>query len=177
MQGQILMVDDDKNVLRAFLRILRDAPYRILTAESAQQALEIFGRENIDVIVSDQYMRGMNGTHLLAHLREFYPGTVRILLTGQPQLQIAMDAINSGEIFRFLVKPCPSDALKKAIADAFHFRRTQSQGQALLKTLNETVQSLGPEIFEPLDNPQKPRVAAGPADRHNDAVLDFSIDE
>lgn len=148
MSGQILMVDDDVNVLRAFQRILRKAPYRVLLAESAPQALEIFAHEQIDIVVSDQYMRGMQGTHLLAHLREFFPGTVRILLTGQPQLQTAMEAINSGEIFRFLVKPCPAKELKQAIADAFQFRRTQMQGQALLKTLNDTVQSLGPEIFE-----------------------------
>lgn len=147
MVGRVLMVDDDDNVLRAFQRILRNAPYEILVANSATRALALLEAQHVDVVVADQFMRGMSGTQLLTHLREVVPGAVRILLTGQPRLDLAIDAINSGEIFRFLTKPCPGTLLKKAIAEAFRFQRDQAQGQALLKTLNDTVESLDTDFL------------------------------
>jgi two-component system probable response regulator PhcQ len=106
MQHTILIVDDEP----AITQILRDAlsrePYVILTAGSAEQALHLLARKQVDVIISDEKMPGMSGSEFLAVVRKKYPDTIRMILTGQGSLESAMHAINEGEIYRFFTKPC-----------------------------------------------------------------------
>ena len=99
-------------------RNLHREPFTVLTATSAIQALEVLDGMPIDVVVSDEQMPVMRGTEFLVKARKEYPSAVRILLTGKATVNTAVEAVNSGQIFKFLTKPCPPDVLAKAIRHA-----------------------------------------------------------
>jgi two-component system probable response regulator PhcQ len=90
--------------------MLKDAfsrePYNILCADSAEEALPILAREQVDVVISDEKMPGMSGSEFLSLVRQEYPDTIRIILTGYGSLESAIRAINEGEIYRLFTKPC-----------------------------------------------------------------------
>ena len=117
-KGIVLFVDDDLNFTRAIKRSLRQEPFEVLTANSAAEGLEILEKKPVDVIVSDERMPGMSGSEFLAVVRRRYPRTTRILLTGYATLDAAVRAINDGEIYRFLTKPCHSQDLAQIIRNA-----------------------------------------------------------
>jgi response regulator RpfG family c-di-GMP phosphodiesterase len=110
----ILLTDDDHSALAAYKRRLR-RHFRLATASSAQDAIGIMQAELPDAVVSDLHMPEMNGVSLLTEVRRMAPKAVRILLTGQPDVSHMINAINTGEIFRLLVKPCASDDIIAAI--------------------------------------------------------------
>lgn len=120
MADRILCVDDDPNILEGYKRQLRKE-FELATAVGPEQGLQMVTEQGpFAVVVSDLQMPGMNGVEFLAHVRSHEPDTVRMLLTGNAELQAAIDAINQGQIFRFLTKPCTSEllggALKAALA-------------------------------------------------------------
>ena len=106
MSEKILLVDDEPNIIASLKRSLRKEKFDIFSANSALEALSLLEKTNIDVVISDEQMPGMLGSEFLALVRKKYPETVRIILTGQASLQAAIRAINQGEIYRFLMKPC-----------------------------------------------------------------------
>ena len=109
MKPRILLVDDDPLLLAGLKRQLR-RHFRIETAPGGAEALALVqGEEPFMVVVSDYRMPGMNGNQFLAQVREISPDTIRIMLTGFADVGAAVDAINEGQIFRFLNKPCPSE--------------------------------------------------------------------
>jgi response regulator RpfG family c-di-GMP phosphodiesterase len=110
----ILLTDDDHSALAAYKRRLR-RHFRLATASSAQDAIGIMQAELPDAVVSDLHMPEMNGVSLLTEVRRMAPKAVRILITGQPDVPHMVNAINTGEIFRLLVKPCASDDIVAAI--------------------------------------------------------------
>jgi DNA-binding NtrC family response regulator len=107
---RILLVDDEPALTSGLVRALMDEPYVFFTAESGSEALEILANEPIDVIVSDDKMPGMQGTELLARVRQHYPLVVRLILTGNASVESAMKAIHDGWVYQYLHKPChPAD--------------------------------------------------------------------
>jgi YesN/AraC family two-component response regulator len=114
----ILCVDDEPEVLEGLRRTLRREPYRLLTATSAGEALHLIATESVDVIVSDIDMPGTNGLELVARIRREHPEIVRLLLTGDASLEAALNAINQGEVHRFLTKPWDKDQLRRTLHDA-----------------------------------------------------------
>jgi PAS domain S-box-containing protein len=118
MAHTVLFVDDDLGVLSALVRRLRKEPFQIRTATSAEEGLAVLARTPIDLVVSDWRMPGMSGTEFLAKVAKEYPDCVRIMLTGEPSLAVAMGAINNGEVYRFLSKPYDADALAAIIRAA-----------------------------------------------------------
>jgi len=115
MQTKVLLVDDDARVTEALQRVLSQEGYEISSAHSAEEALEILRQKSVDVIVSDEQMPGLSGSELLTIVRHSYPDIVRIILTGQASLEAAIRAINKGEVYRFLTKPCNRQDLTTAI--------------------------------------------------------------
>src|SRR4051812_31777786 len=114
MTPTILLVDDDVRVISALQRSLyRD--YRIEIAAGASDALTALTQGSYAVIVSDLKMPGMSGIDLLTTVKTAYPDTVRVLLTGEADLDAAIAAVNDGNVFRFLTKPCPQELLKKTL--------------------------------------------------------------
>ena len=115
----LLIVDDEPNVVNALRRLLRRDDYRVLTAASADQAMELLALHDVQVVLADQRMPQVSGTELLARVKEMYPDTVRIVLSGYTDLQTVTDSINQGAIFKFLTKPWDDDLLREHIREAF----------------------------------------------------------
>ena len=115
--SDVLLVDDDANLLRGISRALRNEPFRVWTARSAEEALAAVKSRPIGVIVSDERMPGASGTELLAWIARECPEVVRIIMTGYTTPETTMRAVNEGRVFRFFSKPLSTDELAKAICD------------------------------------------------------------
>ncbi|MBJ6136578.1 EAL domain-containing protein [Marinobacter litoralis] len=115
----LLLLDDEANILRAMTRILRRDGYRILSTTSVQEAFEMLAANNVQVIVSDQRMPEMSGTEFLSQVKDIYPNTVRIVLSGYTDLRSVTDAINEGAIYKFLTKPWDDQQIRDHIKRAF----------------------------------------------------------
>ena len=115
MSERILFVDDDPNLLAAVERNFR-RKFQLDTAEGGEAGLaKITGSGPYAVVVSDRQMPGMDGIQFLTNVRQKAPDTVRIMLTGNVDLEHAVKVVNEGNIFRFLIKPCPQEVLGKAL--------------------------------------------------------------
>ena len=143
MNRRILCVDDEANVLQALdCSLCRD--FDISTASSGAEALDIL-RDNppYAVIVSDMRMPGMSGAELLSRAKERCPDTVRILLTGQADMNDAIAAVNRGGIFRYLCKPCPTSLITESLeAGIEQHRLVTAEKQLLENTLSGVVKIL-----------------------------------
>lgn len=115
----LLLVDDEENILRALRRTLRKENYNILTCTSAQEAFELLALNNVHVIISDQRMPGMTGTEFLNKVKDIYPNTIRMVLSGFTDLKSVTEAINQGAIYKYLTKPWDDNILSESIQQAF----------------------------------------------------------
>lgn len=131
----VLFVDDDPNLLQGLRRALRREAYEIVTADNPAAALRLLDTRPIDVVVSDESMPGMSGTEFLARVRAEHPDTIRILLTGHATLKVAVRAINDGEVYRLLTKPCDPADLGFTISQALQRRMLLLETQRLLRTV------------------------------------------
>jgi len=143
MVEKILFVDDDPNILSAYQRQLRKQ-FTIDTVLGGELGLEaIATRGPFAVIVADMRMPGMDGVQFLAKVRERVPDSVRIMLTGNADQQTAIDAVNEGNIFRFLTKPCPPDIISKALtAGIEQYRLVVAEKELLEQTLKGSIKVL-----------------------------------
>lgn len=140
---RILCVDDEANILKAIQRSLRKK-FAISTAGSGKEGLEVLQREGpFEVVVSDMKMPEMNGALFLKHVRKLSPHTVRLLLTGFADIDSVVSAVNQGNIYRFLSKPCPAQVLAAAIDDAVAQHRLLTSQKVLLEqTLKGSIKAL-----------------------------------
>ncbi len=115
----LLIVDDEENVLHAIRRLLHGEAYRILLAASGADALELLGKNDVGVILSDQRMPGMTGTELFRRVRKMYPDIVRIILSGYSEATAITEAINQGEIYKYITKPWENSELIALLRKAF----------------------------------------------------------
>lgn len=118
----LLVIDDEPNVLRSIERTLRNEDYRLLTAASVPEAMHQLNRHEVDVVLADHRMPGGSGIDFLAHLRELYPDTVRVMLSGYTDLETMTQAINRGAVFRFIAKPWEDEDLRAHLRNAFAHR-------------------------------------------------------
>lgn len=138
----ILCVDDEREILSALQRSLRQKADRILTATSGEEGLALLEEHAPGVIVSDMRMPGMNGAEFLNRVLEFAPHTFRILLTGHADMDAAISAINRGEIHRYMHKPWDADELGHAIEQGFERHQLIQANLALTDSLSEKNQEL-----------------------------------
>lgn len=142
MENRILFVDDDQRFLSSLQRTLA-RKFAVTCAGSPQEALDLLAQEEFAVIVSDMKMPGLTGIELLSQAKETCPDMVRILFTGFADQQTAVEAINQGEIFRFLTKPCDSELLLKVLGAALRQHQLIIAERELLeKTVLGTIQTL-----------------------------------
>ena len=143
MKERILFVDDDPNILEAYQRKLQHALV-VRTAEGPHVGLrEIREKGPFAVVVADMNMPLMNGVEFLANVRELAPDTVRMMLTGNTDIRVAMQAVNDGNVFRFLTKPCPSKRMGESlIAGIKQYRLITGEKELLEGTLKGTVELL-----------------------------------
>lgn len=155
MSGKILLVDDEEMILSGFQRNLRKQ-FELETALGPLEGLEkIRTGGPFAVVVSDLKMPGMDGIQFLTTVRETSPNTIRIMLTGYADLEASMAAVNSGQVFRFLTKPCPPESLAVTLNAALDQHRLVMAEKTLLEktlrgcieVLSETIALVNPEAF------------------------------
>jgi response regulator RpfG family c-di-GMP phosphodiesterase len=155
MNNKILLVDDEINILNSFKRILRNRfPFDV--AQSGDEALALIEKNSTyAVVVSDMRMPGMDGITLLNKIKEVSPNTTRIMLTGNADQQTAIDAVNVGDVFKFMNKPCNAtnfiNTLESGVAQ---YKLVIAEKILLNKTLKETMNVLSevltivnPDVF------------------------------
>jgi response regulator RpfG family c-di-GMP phosphodiesterase len=143
MTEKILFVDDEINILESIARQLRKR-FTLQIAGGGQEALQILKDEGpFAVIVSDMRMPGMDGVQLLSAVKDLYPDTVRLMLTGNADQGTAIEAVNKGQIFKFLNKPCSTAVLVPSLALAQRqYRLITAEKELLDKTLKGSVKVL-----------------------------------
>ncbi|AMQ56388.1 hybrid sensor histidine kinase/response regulator [Algoriphagus sanaruensis] len=152
----VLYIDDEDNNLKSFKATLRK-DFKIFTAIDAEEGLRIAQEEEIHVVIADQRMPGMTGTEFFEKMVEINPDPIRILLTGYSDIASVIDAINKGEVYRFIDKPWNIEQIKNSIknaADIFFMRRELKEKnqklQKLHSEMNQFVYSLSHELRGPL---------------------------
>ncbi len=140
---RILFVDDEPLVLAGLQRQLR-TDYTILTAEGAEAGLKMMADQGpFAVVVSDMRMPRISGVQFLEQVRQEWPETIRMMLTGNADQETAIDAVNRGQIHRFLNKPCPKDNLQLALDSALaQYRLVRTERELLSETLNGSISLL-----------------------------------
>lgn len=149
MEPALLLVDDEENILSALVRLLRRDGYRILRANGGVAGLALLEKENVAVIVSDQRMPEMSGVEFLTRVKERYPQTVRIALSGYTDLNSVTAAINNGAIYKFLTKPWDDELLRRNVREAFehyHLRQENERLTVALQHANEELQALNQDL-------------------------------
>ncbi len=149
---KILCVDDERNVLKAIRRLFMDNDeYNIMIAESGEEGLQILEDEgDIKLVVSDYRMPGMTGVEFLAQVYNRWPETIRIVLSGYADTVAVVEAINLGQIYKFIPKPWNDEEIKTAISTALQHQALQLQNTKLNAELSEKNQQLE-EINENLE--------------------------
>ena len=154
MTYKILIVDDEPANLRSLERLFR-ADYEVLTADSGAEALELLGQHDVALLITDQRMPAMTGIELLQKTVPLRPRMVRIILTGYTDVDALVEAINCGQVYRYVGKPWNNDELKLTVKRALEHYETNKTyyelglaNQRLASTIHEiqriaTLGSLG----------------------------------
>ncbi len=152
LRPTILLVDDEAMVLNALQRLLlHNQEWEVLVAGSGAEALEIMARQPVALVMTDQRMPEMTGLELLRKIKEAYPDTVRMVLTGYAEMDVVVNAINQGEVYRFLTKPWKYKELLETVqAGLQHYReqtvRYSEISKQLVRANLETVMALAEAI-------------------------------
>lgn len=149
---RILLLDDEKNVLAALTRSIKQL-YAIseLVIESfsdAKPAIERIAMVDFDFVVSDYHMPGMNGIDFLRIVKELRPDTIRLMLSASADFRTVMDAVNEAEVFRYIPKPWIADELKEIIEIATHHRTQIIEDKRLAEQRREQLNPVSPEERE-----------------------------
>jgi diguanylate cyclase (GGDEF)-like protein len=148
-QPTLLLVDDEPSILSSLRRLLRNDGYRILTANSGKEGLQVLQEHTVDVIVSDQRMPEMTGVEFLRTVLQLYPDTVRIVLSGYTELQTVTDAVNAGAIYKFLTKPWDDEQLRGHIRQAFSYGAMANENRLLtlqVRTANQKLAAVNHQL-------------------------------
>ena len=169
----VLLVDEQDSVLTSLAALLSDEPYHLYLAHGSAQALELMAQHPIDLVMSAAHLAQMDGASLLARIHQDYPRTVRILLTGDPDLALIVKAINEGQIYRYLSKPWNDQEMRLTLRQALahqHSERERQRLEALAQTRNGELRALNAQVEK--------RVAARTAELQQTAdMLDLAYEE
>jgi len=145
----LLLVDDEPSILSALRRLFRPCGYRILTAEGGAAGLDLLARENVDLVISDMRMPEMDGAQFLERVRTEWPRAVRILLTGYADMTSTVNAINKGEIYRYITKPWDDHDIVLIVRDALERQQLQGENSRLLaltQSQNDELKALNSDL-------------------------------
>ncbi len=138
MTRTLLLVDDEENNLRALTRVFRRDGYTLFTATSGAAGLALLAQHEVGVVISDQRMPEMTGVEFLSQVKERYPNTLRIVLSGYTELKSICDAINHGAVYKFLTKPWEDDLLRQHVENAFVHYELRSENRRLATALQQS---------------------------------------
>ena len=145
----VLFVDDEVIIRKTLARQFRKEPVNVFTADSAAAALDLLAAESIQVVVTDQQMPGTTGVRLLAQVREQHPDVIRIMLTGYAEMNVAVNAINQGEVYRLMTKPWNEDELRAMIRqalDTHEMRREITRLNRVTRKQNRVLEELNRDL-------------------------------
>lgn len=166
---RVLCVDDESRIVDGLaLHLRRD--YQVFTALGGEEGLKVLKQAGgAAVVISDMRMPRMDGATFLNHVMQTFPDATRILLTGEPGRDAAVSAVNTAQVFRFLTKPCPPEALKAAVeAGVVQHRLVIAERSILKETLNGCIKALVDVLA--VTNP----VAFGRASRVKRLAMEFA---
>ncbi|MEZ5359811.1 MAG: response regulator [Candidatus Zixiibacteriota bacterium] len=146
----LLLVDDEKHILTAMRRLFSELDAEIFTASNGEEALAILAKQNVSVIISDQRMPQMTGVEMFKHAKRISPESVRILLTGYADIDVTVDAINSGEVKYYLNKPWDDQQLLSQVKESLENQKIKAENRRLaasLATKNRQLNALN-ELLE-----------------------------
>ncbi len=138
---RVLYVDDEENNLLSFRAAFR-REFHVHTAVSGMEALELLSSNEVHVVITDQRMPAMTGVEFLQQVIPLYPDPIRILLTGYSDINAVIDAINKGEVYRYLTKPWDTEFLKTSIRQAYEVFRLRKENQRLVEELRRANEQL-----------------------------------
>lgn len=141
-RSTILVVDDDPNILKSLKRLFIDDSISMLVAANARQALSLLENNAVDLVLSDEKMPGMSGVEFLKEVRGQYPSTIRIILTGNAELDMAIKAVNEGEVYRFLTKPWNSEKLRTLVLKALKYAEFEREETGLLQKKKRRLEAI-----------------------------------
>ncbi|MBI1891939.1 MAG: response regulator [Burkholderiales bacterium] len=147
--AKILFVDDEPNILSSLRRLFRNQGYHIQTAESGADGIKALEAEPFDLVISDMRMPEMDGVRFLEHVRSLYPNTVRILLTGYSDIQSIQEAINRGEIYRYITKPWDDNDITLLVKHALErhaLEREKRRLEELTQKQNDELKALNASL-------------------------------
>ncbi len=139
---RILLVDDERNVIRALERLFLDDDYDILTASSGDEGLELLEDGEVQLILADYRMEGMDGVEFLRRVYERWPDTIRMVLSGYADTAAVVAAINEGRVYKFIPKPWNDEELRHTVARALETWHLQQHNRTLTCRLEETIGEL-----------------------------------
>lgn len=133
----LLLVDDEPNILSALTRALRRKGFRILSTTSTREGFDLLATHKPGVVLCDQRMPELTGTEFLRRVKELYPDTVRMVLSGYAELNSVISAVNQGAVYKFLTKPWEDDVLYESLNDAFRIYELNRKSSELSHMLPE----------------------------------------
>ncbi|MFZ6645307.1 HD domain-containing phosphohydrolase [Undibacterium sp. TJN25] len=147
--ARILCVDDEPNILASLRRLFRAKGYTVLAAPGGREGLELLENESVDLVISDMRMPVMDGAAFLEQVRSRWPDTVRLLLTGYADVQSIIDAINRGEIYRYITKPWDDHDILLVVRHALERKALEAEKrrlEELTQRQNEELKALNASL-------------------------------
>lgn len=168
-RSTILFVDDEQSILNALRRVLRKENYRLIFCNSTDEAFAALKKEQVDIVVSDHLMPDMTGLEFVSVIKDLYPDTMRVILTGQADVELAVSAINQGNVHHFLIKPWNDLELKVVIKQLLSRR----QLEIINAQLNATVAQQSKRIRDL----EKSHPGISQVDRDEGGAIVLNMDE
>lgn len=133
----ILFVDDEPDLILSLRRFLRKEPYRTLFADGGANALDIMASEKVDIIVTDLRMPNMDGMELLAAVKKRYPDVIRMILSATQDIDRTIDAINTGEVYRFISKPLEPEMFKEILLGSVEYHLLRHNSKTMISEIEK----------------------------------------
>src|SRR5947208_1411070 len=143
----LLLVDDEPYLLPTLAALLGH-DFHVYTADSADTAMQVIARETVDIVLTDQKMPRQTGTQLLEWIRQHSPKTIRLLMTGYAELEDAVDAINRGHVYYYLLKPWRTEELLQVVRNAAEKFELERSREHLLEELRQLTRELERRVGE-----------------------------
>ena len=142
MKRKILIVDDEAGVLNSLKRCLRNEPYDVITAGSGSMALELLQQQHVCLIITDVNMPGMDGIDFVCRANAVSPNSIKMVLSAYADIEMVIDAVNRGHIWRYLIKPWQPEDIRVTIGNAIDYYNAQADKRKLIQELELKNQEL-----------------------------------
>ncbi len=147
LEYNLLIIDDEIEITKALTRQFR-RDYNVFSTTNAEEGFAILEKENIQVVLSDQRMPGMTGTDFFSKIKDKYPDALKLLLTGYSDIEAVINAINEGQVFRYVTKPWNPTELDGIVKEAFEKYELITNNKKLVHNLNEANLNLEEKVKE-----------------------------